>query len=70
MLPLSDHRYFRMSNQSTVLSELLSGAESGYTLPDDDLVGEVLIPALGVADHLRIGSGYFQLGLSLSLLEA
>jgi len=56
-----------MSNQSAVLSELLSGVESGYELPDDNLVGEVLIPALEVADHLRIGSGYFSAG-SFALL--
>ncbi len=56
-----------MSNQSAVLSELLSGVESGYELPDDNLVGEVLMPALEVADHLRIGSGYFSAG-SFALL--
>jgi hypothetical protein len=30
-----------------------------YEVPDDDLVGEVLIPAMSTADEVRIGAGFF-----------
>ena len=30
-----------------------------YEIPDDDLVGEVLVPALSHADEVWVGSGYF-----------
>ncbi|MCI4064017.1 DEAD/DEAH box helicase family protein [Micromonospora sp. R77] len=30
-----------------------------YQIPDDDLVGEVLIPAMAAADEARIGAGFF-----------
>jgi superfamily II DNA or RNA helicase len=30
-----------------------------YEVPDDDLVGEVLIPAMRTADEVRIGAGFF-----------
>jgi superfamily II DNA or RNA helicase len=30
-----------------------------YFIPEDDLVGEVLIPAIGVCEELWIGSGFF-----------
>ena len=30
-----------------------------YEIPDDDLVGEVLVPAMRLCDELRIGAGFF-----------
>ena len=30
-----------------------------YEIPDDDLVGEVLVPAMRMCDELRIGAGFF-----------
>ena len=30
-----------------------------YEIPDDDLVGEVLVPAMRLCDDLRIGVGFF-----------
>lgn len=30
-----------------------------YDLPDDDIVGEVFVPALGLADSVAIATGYF-----------
>ena len=30
-----------------------------YEIPDDDLVGEVLVPAMQACDRLRIGAGFF-----------
>ena len=30
-----------------------------YEIPDDDLVGEVLVPAMRLCDDLRIGAGFF-----------
>lgn len=41
------------------LSIALAQVEAVYEIPDDDLVGEVLIPAMSNADEVRIASGYF-----------
>lgn len=44
------------------MSELLTAlaeTDSVYEIPDDDLIGEVLVPAMSHADEVRIGSGYF-----------
>ena len=30
-----------------------------YEIPDDDLIGEVLVPAISHADEVWVGSGYF-----------
>ena len=30
-----------------------------YEIPDDDLVGEILVPAMRSCDDLRIGVGFF-----------
>ena len=30
-----------------------------YEIPDDDLIGEVLVPAMQLCDRLRIGAGFF-----------
>jgi superfamily II DNA or RNA helicase len=43
----------------TPLIEAVSKAEPLYQIPEDDLVGEVLIPAMAVADEARIGAGFF-----------
>ena len=43
----------------TPLIEAMSKAEPLYQIPEDDLVGEVLIPAMAVADEARIGAGFF-----------
>ncbi|MGW2501954.1 DEAD/DEAH box helicase family protein [Streptomyces sp. NPDC001588] len=37
----------------------LAGVESLYDIPEDDLIGEVLIPAMSVADRVRVGAGFF-----------
>ncbi len=37
----------------------LATARSVYELPQDDLIGEVLVPALGLADEVRISAGFF-----------
>lgn len=44
---------------STPLIEAVSKAEPLYQIPEDDLVGEVLIPAMAAADEARIGAGFF-----------
>ena len=41
------------------LAENLSGAAEVYEVPDDDLVGEVLIPAMSSAASVRVGAGFF-----------
>ncbi|GAA1890297.1 DEAD/DEAH box helicase family protein [Streptantibioticus ferralitis] len=38
---------------------VLANVESLYDIPEDDLIGEVLIPAMSVADHARVGAGFF-----------
>jgi superfamily II DNA or RNA helicase len=37
----------------------LADVESLYDIPEDDLIGEVLIPAMAVAEYVRIGAGFF-----------
>lgn len=37
----------------------LDGALEIYEIPDNDLVGEVLLPAMAVADEVRVGAGFF-----------
>lgn len=41
------------------LKTALSPVRSLYEVPDDDLVGEVLIPAMTAATDVRVGSGFF-----------
>ena len=43
----------------TKLTTALANVDAVYEIPDDDLVGEVLIPAMSNADEVRVGSGYF-----------
>lgn len=43
----------------TGLKEALSGAMPVYEIPDDDLVSEVLIPAMSYADEARVAAGFF-----------
>lgn len=40
-------------------AETLSQVRPAYEIPEDDLVGEVLIPALQFCEELRIGAGFF-----------
>ena len=39
--------------------EALNGVMPDYEIPADDLVGEVLIPAISGSDEVRIGAGFF-----------
>jgi superfamily II DNA or RNA helicase len=41
------------------LRDALDPAFELYEIPDDDLVGEVLVPAMSCADEVRIGAGFF-----------
>jgi len=41
------------------LRKTLDTVLPGYEIPNDDLVGEVLIPAMRCAQEVRIGSGFF-----------
>ena len=41
------------------MREALKGALEVYEIPDDDLVGEVLLPAMTHADEVRVGAGFF-----------
>ncbi len=43
----------------TTFDAALGDVLPDYEIPDDDLVGEVLIPAMRHADDVRIGSGFF-----------
>ncbi len=43
----------------TPFDQALANVQPDYEIPDDDLVGEVLIPAMRNADDVRIGSGFF-----------
>ena len=38
---------------------LVDSVLPAYEIPGDDLIGQVLIPALGVADEVRVGAGFF-----------
>lgn len=44
---------------SVSFREVVGSAEPLYQIPEDDLVGEVLIPAMAAADEARIGAGFF-----------
>src|SRR5262245_41803044 len=44
---------------SSSLIASVSKVDPLYQIPEDDLVGEVLIPAMTVADEARIGAGFF-----------
>lgn len=44
---------------STSLVAAVTKIEPLYQVPEDDLVGEVLIPAMAAADEARIGAGFF-----------
>jgi superfamily II DNA or RNA helicase len=37
----------------------MNKAEPLYQIPEDDLVGDILIPAMAAADEARIGAGFF-----------
>jgi superfamily II DNA or RNA helicase len=43
----------------TELASALAGVLPVYEIPDDDLVGQVLIPAMSTAAEVRLGAGYF-----------
>ena len=45
--------------ESSPLSTALSDVLPDYEIPADDLVGEVLIPAMRHADEVRVGTGFF-----------
>ena len=42
-----------------VFSERLAHVRPAYEIPDDDLVGEVLVPAMSTCEEVRIGAGFF-----------
>ena len=44
----------------TGLIAVLSDITPVYEIPDDDLIGEVLVPAMSHADEVWVGSGYFR----------
>lgn len=48
------------------IREAVAAAAVIYEIPDDDLVGEVLIPALAAASFVSLGAGYFS---SVSLAQ-
>lgn len=41
------------------LTDAVSNVLPAYEIPDDDLVGQVLIPAMRTAEEVRIGAGFF-----------
>ena len=43
----------------TNLPNALAQVAPVYEIPDDDLIGEVLVPAMSHADEVWVGSGYF-----------
>ena len=43
----------------TRLRAALTDVDPVYEIPDDDLIGEVLVPAMSHADEVWVGSGYF-----------
>lgn len=47
------------SQAGRALSAVLANVRPLYEIPDDDLVGEVLVPAMESASQVRIGSGFF-----------
>lgn len=42
-----------------VFVDKIAQVRPAYEIPDDDLVGEVLVPAMQSCDELRIGAGFF-----------
>src|SRR5262245_13840568 len=48
-----------MTDQSSGLEVALAKALPVYEIPDDDLVGEVLVPAMENSVTVRIGAGFF-----------
>ncbi len=44
------------------LAEALRDVDPSYEVPDDDLVGEILLPGMKVATDVRIGAGFFTSG--------
>ena len=48
----------------TGLLVALDNVEPVYEIPDDDLIGEVLVPAMSNAEEVYVGSGYFSSRLS------
>ncbi|MGN9915361.1 DEAD/DEAH box helicase family protein [Micromonospora palomenae] len=44
------------------LAEALRDVDPCYEVPDDDLVGEVLVPGMKAATDVRIGAGFFTSG--------
>jgi superfamily II DNA or RNA helicase len=55
---VSDLQHVTMK-EPTAFQDALSKVAEMYEIPDDDLVGEVLIPAMKCADEVRIGAGFF-----------
>ncbi|MET7400633.1 DEAD/DEAH box helicase family protein [Dactylosporangium sp. NPDC005572] len=43
----------------TSLIAAMNKAEPLYQIPEDDLVGDVLVPAMAASDEARIGAGFF-----------
>ena len=43
----------------TGLLAALTDVAPVYEIPDDDLIGEVIVPAMSHADEVWVGSGYF-----------
>ncbi len=43
----------------TQMAAATGDIDPAYEIPADDLVGEVLVPAMSLAHHARIASGYF-----------
>src|SRR5262245_45742370 len=43
----------------SALADALADVMPDYEIPTDDLVGEVLIPAMTHAEEVRIGAGFF-----------
>ena len=54
---MPDLQFVTVAAQS--FRERLATLSELYEIPDDDLVGEVLIPAMSAADEVRIGAGFF-----------
>ena len=43
----------------TMLSSIFRTVRPAYEIPDDDLIGEILIPGLCIAEDARIAAGFF-----------
>ena len=42
-----------------MLSSIFRTVRPAYEIPEDDLIGEILIPALSIAEDARIAAGFF-----------